>query len=78
MAKLAPIRQELANLHIKYVEARDDAREARAKLLDLVESTRMDVAEIERLWKEHDDLLQVIERFHREHDLGHQERTDAQ
>ena len=41
VAELAPIRQELGDLWIKYVEARDDACEAREKLLDLVESTRM-------------------------------------
>ena len=46
--------------------------------MDLVESTHTVTTEIKRLWKEHDDLLQVIEGFHREHDLGHQERTDAQ
>ena len=55
MAKLAPVRQELANLQIKYVEARDDAHEAGEKLLDLVESMRTNAAKIEQLRKEHDD-----------------------
>ena len=55
VAELAPIRQELANLRIKYAEARDDACEAREKVLDLIESTRTDAAEIERLRKERDD-----------------------
>ena len=61
VAKLAPIHQQLANLWIKYAEARDDAHEAREKLLDLIESTRMDATEIERLRKEHDDLHQAVE-----------------
>ena len=55
VAKLAPVRQELADLRIKYVEAHDDTREAIEKLLDLVESTHTDTAEIKRLWKECDD-----------------------
>ena len=46
--------------------------------MDLVESARMNTMEIERLWKEHDDLLQAIERFHTERDLAHQERADTQ
>ena len=49
VAELAPIRQELADLRIKYAKAHDDAREAREKLLDLVESMHMDAMEIERL-----------------------------
>ena len=55
MAKLAPIRQQLADLRIKYADAHDNAREAREKLLDLIKSTCMDVAEIERLRKERDN-----------------------
>ena len=70
MAELAPVRQELANLWIKYAEARDDACEAREKLLDLVESTFTDTVEIERIWKECDDLLQAVEGFHTECDLA--------
>jgi len=45
----------LADLWIKYAEARDDTCEAGEKLRDLIESTRTDVMEIERLWKERDD-----------------------
>ena len=60
MSDLAPIRQELVDLRIKYVEARDDTRKAREKLLDLVESTRTDTMEIERLRKERDDAQQWI------------------
>jgi len=70
VAKLAPVRQELAYLRIKYAEARDDAREAGEKLLDKVESTHTDVAEFERLQKERDDLLQAVEGFHTECDLA--------
>ena len=61
MAKLAPVRQELADLRIKYAEACDDTREAREKLLDLVESTHTDVTEIKRLWKERDDAQQRMD-----------------
>ena len=78
MAELANIRQELADLQIKYAEARDDAREAREKLLDKVESTHTDVAEFEQLRKERDDLLQVVEGFHMERNLARLELIDAQ
>ena len=78
VAKLAPVRQELSNLWIKYVEAHDDTREAREKLLDLIKIMCMDVVEIEQLQKERDDLLQAVEGFRTERDLAHQERADAQ
>ena len=68
----------MTDLRIKYAEARDDAREAREKLLDLVESMCMDAAEIERLRKECDDLLQAIEGLRTERDLARQESVDAQ
>ena len=61
MAELAPVRQELANLRIKYAEARDDAREAREKLLDLIKSTCTDTKEIKWLRREHDDAQQRID-----------------
>ena len=44
----------------------------------LLERTRVDEAEAERLRKEWDDLLQTIEGFRMERDLAHQERADAQ
>ena len=61
VAELAPIRQELVDLQIKYAEDRDDAREAGEKLLDLIESMRMDAAEIEWQRKEYDDAQQWID-----------------
>ena len=42
------------------MEARDDAREAREKLLDQIKITSTDTAKIEWLWKEHDDMQQWI------------------
>ena len=42
------------------MEARDDACEAREKLLDLIKITCTDAAKIEWLWKEHDDMQQWI------------------
>ena len=68
----------MADLWIKYAEARDDTHEAGDKLLDLVESTRTDAMEIKWLWKECDDLLQAIEGFRTERDLAHQEHADSQ
>ena len=44
-----------------YTEPHDDAHEAREKLLDLIESTRTNAAEIERLQKERDDAQQWID-----------------
>ena len=70
MAELAPVRQELADLRIKEVEARIDAQEAREKLVALLERTHMDEVEAEWLWTELDDLLKTIEGFHMEHDLA--------
>ena len=51
----------MANLRIKYVEARNDARKDREKLLDLIKSTCTDTMEIERLRREHDDAQQLID-----------------
>ena len=68
----------MADLRIKYVEARDDAHDAREKLLDLVESTRTNAVEIEQLQNERDDLLQAVEGFRTERDLAHPEHADAQ
>ena len=78
MAELAPVHQELADLQIKYTEARDDAHEAGEKLLDLVKNMHIDAVEIEWQWKERDDLLQAIEGFRTEHDLACQEHAEVQ
>ena len=59
--ELAPVRQELADLQIKYTEAHDHTCEAGEKLLDLIESMHMDAAEIKWLRKEHDDAQQRID-----------------
>ena len=46
--------------------------------MDLLERTCVDEAEVERLRKKWDDMLQTIEGFRTEHDLARQERADAQ
>ena len=78
MAELAPIHQEFTDLRIKIAEARIDAQEVGEKLVALLERTRVDEAEAERLWKEWDDLLQTLEGFCTVCDLCRQERADAQ
>ena len=71
MAELAPVRQELADLRIKEVEARIDAQEVGEKLMALLERTHVEEVEAELLRKEWDDLLQTVEGFCMEHDLAH-------
>ena len=44
----------------------------------LIERARTDAMEVERLWKERDNLLWAIEELHTERDLARQERADAQ
>ena len=70
MAELAPTARELANLRVREKDAHDDAHEAEEKLTALIERVCMDVMEGERLWKERDDLLRVIEGLRTEHDLA--------
>ena len=54
---LARAARELADLRVREKNARDDAREAREKLMALIEREHADTMEVERLWKEQDDLL---------------------
>ena len=78
MAELPPAARELADLGVREKDARDDAREAREKLMALIERTCTDTVEVERLRKERDDLLWAIEELHTGIDLARQERADAQ
>ena len=57
MAELAPTARELANLRVREKDAHDDAREAREKLMALVERTRTNAMEAKQLRKEWDNLL---------------------
>ena len=59
-------------------DAHDDAREAEEKLVALIKRVHTDAMEVERLWKERDDLLWAIEELCIGIDLAHQERVDAQ
>ena len=77
MVELAPGAQELANLRVREKDARDDACEAREKLMALIERARMDAVEAEQLWKERNNLLWTIEGLYTECDLARQERADA-
>ena len=52
------------------MDAHGDAREAREKLMALIERARTDAVEDERLRKEQDDLLYAIEGLHMERDLA--------
>ena len=58
--------------------ARDDTREAKEKLMDLIERVCTDTVGAERLRKERDDLLQAVEELRTGIDLARQEHTDAQ
>jgi hypothetical protein len=57
VAELAPTAQELADLQVREKDARNDACEAKEKLTALIEWVRTNAMEVERLWKERDDLL---------------------
>ena len=70
MAELPPAARELADLGVREKDARDDAREAREKLMALIERTCTDTVEVERLRKERDDLLWAIEGLRIECDLA--------
>ena len=70
VAELAPATWELVDLRVREKAARDDAREAREKLMALIERTCTDTVEVERLRKERDDLLWAIEGLHTECDLA--------
>ena len=76
--KLAPAAQEVVDLRVREKDAHDDAHEAEEKLTALIERVCMDVMEGERLWKERDDLLQVMEELCTGTELAHQERAVAQ
>ena len=52
MAELALADREVVDLRVKEKDARDDAREAREKLMALIKRACMDTMEAERLWKE--------------------------
>jgi len=52
VAKLAPAAREVANLRVRVKDTRDDAYEAKEKLVALIETARTDAVEAERLWKE--------------------------
>ena len=78
MVELAPAAWELADLRVSEKDACDDAREAREKLMALIERACTDVVEAERLWKERDNLLWAVEGLRTECDLAHQEHIDAQ
>ena len=60
------------------MEARVDALEDGEKLVALLERTRVDEAEAERLLKEREDLLQTVQEFCMERDQAHHERADTQ
>jgi len=57
VAELAPTAREVADLRVREKDARDDAREAKEKLVTLIERVRTDAMEAVRLWKEQDNLL---------------------
>ena len=78
MVELAPAAWELADLRVSEKDACDDAREAREKLMALIERACMDTVETKRLRKERDNLLWAIEGLRTEHDLARQEHADAQ
>ena len=63
MAELAPTAREVADLRVREKDARGDAREAKGKLVALIERARTDTVAAKLLWKERDDLLRAIEEL---------------
>ena len=77
MAELAPDARKVADLRAREKDTRDNTREAEEKLTALIERACTDIMEVERLWKERDDLLWAVEGLRTEHDLASQGHADA-
>lgn len=78
VAELTSIDQELVDLRARKKKARKDANRAEGKLAALIEKECTDTEEAERVLKERDELFQAMKGLHAEHDMAHQERTEAQ
>ena len=61
VVELSPTARELADLRVREKYARDDAREAREKLMALIDREHTDAVEAKQLWKERDDLHRAVE-----------------
>ena len=70
MAELVPTAREVADLRVREKDARDNAYEAKEKLMALINRACTDAVEAERLWKERNDLLQAIEELRMGIDLA--------
>ena len=77
MAELVPTAREVADLRVREKDARDNAYEAKEKLMALIDRACTDIVEAERLWKERNDLLQAIEELRMGIDLARQEHANA-
>lgn len=77
MTELASAYEELASLWTKEVEAHHHANQAKKQLHDLAERTRSDAEATKRQRKEQDELLQAMGGLRMEHNLAHQESTNA-
>ena len=60
------------------MDACDDTYEAEEKLTALIERPHIDAVKAERLRKERDDLLRVVEELHTGTELAHQEHANDQ
>jgi hypothetical protein len=60
---MAGLNGKMANLRIWHDEAVADVKESREKLLALIEHTRKDPEEAQKLRNEHDELLRASRQF---------------
>jgi hypothetical protein len=67
----------MVDLRIRYDEAVTDAKESGEKLVALIERTRKDQEEAQKVKSEHDEQLQALDRFQTEHDSVYHEHEHA-
>lgn len=77
MAELPPATKEVANLRRKEADAHRHADKAEQSFADLIEKSRKDNVEAERVWKERDELLQTMVGLRAGRDSTRQERDDC-
>jgi hypothetical protein len=60
---MANLNRDMVDLRIRYDEAVTDAKESGKKLVALIERTRKDQEEAQKVKSEHHELSQASERF---------------
>jgi uncharacterized protein YfcZ (UPF0381/DUF406 family) len=75
--RMAALHNEMVDLHIRYDEAVNDAKESGEKLVALIEHARKDQEEAQKVKSEHDELSQALEWLRADLDFICHEREHA-